>query len=346
MLRFVLHSRMRRFEALVAVALASVFALAENAPRKFTFDYSISVRNPNPGKKLRVWIPLAQSDVNQTVRVVFIAGDLPLRKTQEAEYGNAMLYASAPRADRAEYKFTVKYEVTRREYAVIKGGVARQSPMPAGGPAQLARFLEPDKLAPITGLPSELAAQSVRGRKTGLDRARAIYEYVFNNMRYDKSGSGWGRGDTLYACDARHGNCTDFHSLFISMARSQKIPARFEIGFSIPGDKSSAEVAGYHCWSEFYLEGTGWVPVDISEAWKRPEMKNYFFGAHDANRMQFSIGRDLKLNPAQEGERVNYFVYPYVEMDGKAYSNVALNFRYAESAPKQRAAQTKARSAD
>jgi transglutaminase-like putative cysteine protease len=44
-------------------------------------------------------------------------------------------------------------------------------------------------------------------------------------MRYDKTGTGWGRGDVLYACDAKKGNCTDFHSLFIAMARSQGIPA-------------------------------------------------------------------------------------------------------------------------
>jgi hypothetical protein len=29
----------------------------------------------------------------------------------------------------------------------------------------------------------------------------------------------------------------------------------------------------------------------------RLEKKDYFFGAHDANRVQFTIGRDLKLNP-------------------------------------------------
>ena len=66
---------------------------------------------------------------------------------------------------------------------------------------------------------------------TDEEKARAIYDYVLSNMRYDKSGTGWGHGDTLYACSAKKGNCTDFHSLFISMARSQHIPARFEIGF-------------------------------------------------------------------------------------------------------------------
>jgi hypothetical protein len=100
-----------------------------------------------------------------------------------------------------------------------------------------------------------------------------------------KTGEGWGHGHTLWACDSRHGNCTDFHSVFISMARAEKIPARFQIGFPLPADKHSAEIPGYHRWAEFYLDSTGWVPIDISEAWKHPEKHDYFFGAHDVNRV-------------------------------------------------------------
>jgi transglutaminase-like putative cysteine protease len=168
------------------------------------------------------------------------------------------------------------------------------------------------------------------GKTTPLDKARAIYDYVFTTMRYDKSGTGWGRGDVLYACDARKGNCTDFHSLFIAMARSQGIPARFEIGFPLPPDKHSAEIAGYHCWSDFFEPQHGWVPVDISEAWKHQEKRDYFFGAHDVNRVQFTMGRDLRLSPAQDGPPLNYFVYPYVEVAGKEYSNVSLAFSFAD----------------
>ena len=33
--------------------------------------------------------------------------------------------------------------------------------------------------------------------------------------------------------------------------------------------------------------------------------------------MQFSTGRDITLSPKQDGAPLNYFVYPYVEVDGK-----------------------------
>ena len=46
--------------------------------------------------------------------------------------------------------------------------------------------------------------------------------------------------------------------------------------------------------------------------------------------MQLSTGRDLTLSPAQDGGPVNYFVYPYVELDGKTYDGVTRQFSYED----------------
>jgi transglutaminase-like putative cysteine protease len=114
------------------------------------------------------------------------------------------------------------------------------------------------------------------------------------------------------------------------MVRAEKIPARFEIGFLLPSGRAAGAIAGYHCWAEFYLNSTGWVPVDISEAWKRPSLKDYFFGAHDADRVQFSVGRDITLQPQQQGPPLNYFVYPFVEVNGREFNNIALDLSYQD----------------
>jgi len=316
---------------LLLFAVVAASAAAEDS-RHFTFRYEFTVRNITPGERVRVWIPLAHSDQFQTVRLVSQTGDLSLKLTHESEYGNEMLYASEEKASKAEYHFAVEYDVVRNERVVPLTGRAHLKAATLSE-RERKRALDPDRLVPVTGLPAEIAAKEVAGRSTDLERARALYEYVFRTMKYDKSGTGWGRGDTLWACDSKRGNCTDFHSLFISMARSQKIPSRYEMGFSIPTDKHSGEVAGYHCWADFYLSGTGWVPVDISEAWKHPEKHDYFFGAHDVNRVQFTMGRDLTLNPPQQGQPLNYFVFPYVEVDGKEFSNVAVKNSFADVSP-------------
>ena len=313
---------------LFVLALLSISAWAQGS-RHFTFHYGFTGKDVPAGQKVRIWIPAAHSDDFQEVKIVSATGDLPLKKSRESKYGNEMYYAEAGKASQASLHFEVVYDVVRHERIVLGRAIPHLTTVKIKD-KEAKLYLTPDALVPVTGLPAELATKVVIGKSSQLEKARAIYDYVFDNMSYDKSGTGWGRGDVLYACDAKKGNCTDFHSLFISMARSQGIPARFEIGFPLPADKTSGEIAGYHCWADFFDPEHGWVPVDISEAWKHQEKRDYFFGAHDDNRFEFTMGRDLKLNPVQDGEALNYFVYPYVEVDGKKYENISLAFSFAD----------------
>jgi transglutaminase-like putative cysteine protease len=309
---------MRKTFLLLPLLALSLAAVAQDS-RHFTFHYAFTVKNLPSGKKVRVWIPAAQSDAYQEVKIVSAKGDLPLKTTSESKFGNEIYFAEARSAAQSELHFDVEYDVVRHERVALHPAAHMVAASLTSKERQ--EDLQPDALVPITGLPAELAVKVTEGKTQSLDKARAIYDYVFTTMKYDKTGTGWGHGDVLYACDAKKGNCTDFHSVFIAMARSQGIPARFEIGFPLPPDKHSAD---------FYIEGKGWIPVDISEAWKHPEKRDYFFGSHDVDRVQFSMGRDLRLNPAQDGKPLNYFVYPYVEVDGQEYPNVSLAFSFAD----------------
>lgn len=323
---------MRKFFLFASLlAVVSLFASSASAQqsRHFTFHYAFTVRNVEPGQKIELWLPQAHSDEFQDVKIRSINADLPLKTTREKRFGDVMFHAVAVKADKPEYKFDIEYDVVRHE----RIGLPREGENPQllrASAKQADEYLGPDKLVPVSGKLADIAAQQVQGHTGTMDRARALYDYVFATMRYDKTGTGWGRGDAEWACDSKRGNCTDFHSVFISMARSQKIPARFSIGFPLPSAKHSGDIPGYHCWAEFYDAKYGWVPVDISEAWKDKSKKDYFFGDLDVNRVLFSMGRDLMLNPRQAGEPLNYFVYPYIEVNGKKWENVANSFSFAD----------------
>src|SRR5271169_2357231 len=226
---------LRRSLLSLLLALSSLPALAQPAfaqhERHFNFQYTFTVKNVSPGERVRVWIPLAHSDAFQDVKVTAKSGDLLLKQVRQSEYGNEVLYAETSKAEKGEYKFSVDYDVVRREHVVLVNGKPLTDASSAKvSRVELARFLEADRLVPVTGVPAQLAAQETAGATTPLEKAKDIYEYVFRTMKYDKTGEGWGHGDTLWACDSKHGNCTDFHSVFISMARAEKIPARFQIG--------------------------------------------------------------------------------------------------------------------
>jgi len=300
------------------------------AAREFDFTYSVRLSNlPKNSHSLRIWIPVATSGEHQSVRLLKTAGTVPLRITQESEYGDRMAYAEIHHPGFTTANFVLTYHVRRDMYSV---GSFRELMQDNNNPVQifptLSRFVQPDRLIPIDGEIKQIADRVTSGHQGEIEKAHDIYNYVFHNMRYDKSGTGWGHGNALWACDARHGNCTDFHSLLIGMMRAEHIPARFVIGFPLPPGKSQGVVPGYHCWAEFYVAGKGWVPVDISEAWLDQAKYNYFFGSVDANRVRFSAGRDITLAPKQSGPPVNYFVYPYVELNGKPYTRIQDHFSF------------------
>jgi transglutaminase-like putative cysteine protease len=306
-------------------ALAPAACAAPEAPppppsRTFLFTYAATLTGLRPGERARVWLPVPPSNEDQEVRVV--KEDLPAEGHvgTEPEYGNRVLYFEAKANDAGKVPLSVTYRVRRREVREEKGSEKA-----------LERFLQPDALVPVGGKPLTLLA----GKELPRDQYEAgkfLYELVDGHMRYSKEGTGWGRGDAAWACDSKHGNCSDFHSLFISLARSQKIPAKFEIGFPLPEKHGRGEIPGYHCWAKFKPAGHGWVPVDISEANKDPKRKAYYFGNLTPDRVAFSTGRDLTLVPKQDGPPLNFFVFPYVEVGGKPYpaEKVVRQFGYED----------------
>jgi len=300
--------------------------------RAFRFTYNFSVKDiPSGAKRVRVWVPVPQTDQHQTVRVLAVKAPVKTRMTQESQYGNRMMYAEIQNPAPGKVEFTLEYKIVRREYS--RGDYAqlkRTDQEPRVVPASMTRLIRPDTLIPTDGKIKELAVEVTGSQRGAVSKAKAAYDYLFTTMRYDKTGSGWGRGDAVWACDAKRGNCTDFHSPFIGMLRVDGIPARFDIGFPLPENKDKGDIAGYHCWAEFYAPKTGWIPVDISEAWKAKQKQDYFFGSVDANRVQLSTGRDVMLSPKQEGPALNYFVYPYVEVDGKPYDKLDKQFGFEE----------------
>ncbi|MFN2475188.1 MAG: transglutaminase-like domain-containing protein [Chthoniobacterales bacterium] len=300
---------MRRLLAVVCLVVGSLPVFGGDPPSIITgsdeFEFVYRLTLPEIKGEARLWMPLAKTDAFQTVKVEETSIPIRWEKVQDQEYGNdiCVLYPGAADSGKT---IELRYRVTRKEkgsYAAVKG--------------EAARFLRPEKLVPINETFKTLAADAVAQKTDETERARALYDHVLARMRYDKSVPGWGRGDALFACDAKTGNCTDFHAYFIALARSIGIPARFAVGTSIPADKSEGAIEGYHCWAECFADGR-WIPVDISEAWKNPSLAEYYFGHNPANRFELTKGRDLMVDPQPATGPINFLAYPLLEMDGKA----------------------------
>ena len=309
------------------------------APRSRTFVLTSTATVPVPPagtKTLDLWLPVPHADASQKVGNLTIdfaqtGGGKATSKIERGAYGNQMFHVRLTTMPTAPMVVTMKGQITRREHLNLRANAPKAWVAKEKTDPDLARWLAPDRLVPLDAQIKQQAEEVVAHAHatTPLAKARAIYEHVVGTVKYDKTGQGWGRGDIYYACDARRGNCTDFHAIIIGYCRAVGIPARFSIGLPLPADRGQGEIKGYHCWAEFYTPETGWVPVDASEAAKNPDKRNYFFGAHDENRVEFTRGRDVTLAPKQAGPPLNYFVYPYAEADGQPLE-VARKYEYSD----------------
>lgn len=319
--------RNHTINALLAGWLCGSLAVAAEGDlreRHFRITYAVAVSALPPGQQASVWLPAPPNNGQQRVHVVAQKLPGPSQLSREPKFGNDILYFSAVADAAGEIAASSTYEVVRRE---ARGA----APATTSDDSLAALFLKPDARVPVDGKPLTLLAGKTLPQDQ-LRLGRALYDLVNGHMRYSKEGTGWGLGDAVWACDSRYGNCSDFHSLFISLARSQGVPAKFEIGFALPPERGQGEIAGYHCWAWFKPRGCGWTPVDISEANKNPSLRDYYFGNLTENRVTFSVGRDLVLSPPQAGPPLNFFVQPYVEVGGKSHpaEKVQLKLTYED----------------
>ena len=269
------------------------------------FDFHYEAEVPEISGKGRMWIPIATSDPYQKVEIKSLEVPGQQQMIRDEANNNSILYLELGPEDSGK-KIEIVYSVEREEKRPFEGEGAEAK-----------QYLGPNALVPVGGRFLTIAEEAIGSKRADnkLVHARVLYDYIIDNMRYMKYGR-FGNGDAEYACDTRTGNCTEFHSFFMSLARSVGIPARFAVGASIPSDRNEGGIDGYHCWAEFYAEGKWW-PVDISEGNKYTALATYYFGRHPANRIEFSRGRDLIVVPTPASGAINFLAYPLLEINGE-----------------------------
>lgn len=267
--------------------------------RAFRFTFEIEV--PASKEPVQLWVPHPLEDAWQTVQ--------PPR-------ADVALHRIVAGGERVEIAFDVVRKSRLRELAPVGADVA-------------------DSLAPNRKVPLDRAAAVAIASpdEPPLIAARKLFDHLIGTLDYDTGGCTPERsdqlGDLVVACDLKRGTCTEFHGLFVSYARSLGIPARFCFGFNVPPKRPSGRIAGYHCWAEVALPDGGWMPVDVSEAWKHPDSRDFYFGSLDCNRIAFNYGRDVNLTPRQHGEPLDKFIFPYAEAGGVPVT-LGLSFRFEE----------------
>lgn len=317
---------MRRLLFFLMLALFATAAPAWSTSRSGIVTVAVDLSAQQAGEPARLWLPYPVSDRDQTIGDIRIDGDYANSGVYtDTIHGTPILYAEWPK-DATSRKLTLAFKVTRQEIRMPK----LPEKEPKWNPVDYAEYLKATSLGPIDGEVKKLAERITKGKKTVLAKARAIYDWTVENMYRDPNTRGCGLGDVCALIIKPGGKCTDISSMYIALCRAAGVPAREIFGLRL-GKKAEEEITTWqHCWVEFFLPGTGWVPVDPADVRKAilveklemtdpkvKEYREYFWGGIDPYRFRLAAGRDLVLNPRQTGAPLNTFGYPYAEIGGQ-----------------------------
>jgi transglutaminase-like putative cysteine protease len=173
------------------------------------------------------------------------ARSVPIRITYEAQ-----LRARHLRPRKAEAPAVEGLAPTERSATLYKGG-----DVDLDAPA-FQQWLRANKLA-------RNAAES------DVDFGRRVFLALKNQLTYVYTSSLDRRASAV--CQAGKSDCGGMATLFVSVLRAQGIPARTLVGRWAQSADPNQKLSGsaYYQWhvkAEFFAQGVGWVPVDLSSA--------------------------------------------------------------------------------
>lgn len=300
-----------------------------------TFELTLTHNLQEAGKVSRLWVPLPlNSDYQQLKTLINNTGNYD--EIYQSDFDIPTLYATfSENPASITTSFTISTQERHTDFSKVNFD-ANEELTP-----EIKEYLQPTRHIQIDGVVKEKAEEITKGINGDLERAKAIYTWVANNMTRDESVIGCGVGDAkaLLESGELYGKCTDISSVFVALCRSVGIPSREVFGIRVgesrfssamgSGKDGVANITGaQHCRAEFYIKGYGWIPCDPGDVTKVRlaekltnddskiiQLREYLFGNWEMCWIGYNWGRDFALKPRPYEHPLNNFGYAYAEVD-------------------------------
>jgi len=302
--------------------------------RGFRITYYVEL--PGDQGQARLWLPMPWAEDNAYQRSVPAIWSGSPEKAALQKLGGGQTAFVADWQGKAPRNVTVSTVIKTADRHANLAAAAKGSKTAL--PKEVREWLKPSTRIATDGGVRSTAKTVTKGASSPLEQARAIYDWVVDNVRYDPNLRGCGQGDSRTMLESGNlaGRSADFSALFVALCRASGIPARELYGIRVDGSELFKSLGiygdvsrGHHCRAEFYVAGAGWVPVDPSDVRRAAEMENLslsdpkivklrdtLFGTWEMNWVALNYGDETKL-PGSSNGSLPYFAFPQAELAGK-----------------------------
>ena len=320
-----------------------------------TFEVTTTIEVKDPVGAVRAWVPIPlmkETDYFKRQSDKWSGNFKAVQTIQTDKVGTGLVFAEWAAGEK-----TPMLEITSRFMTKDRSVDVSKKPDSSvrEDKAVLHYFRQPSKLIRTDGIVATTARGITANRKSDVDRAKAIYDWIVDNTFRDPKVKGCGIGDisTMLRTGYLGGKCADLNALFVGLARAAALPARDVYGIRVANSSEfkslgrADDITGaQHCRADVYLNGYGWVPVDPADVRKVVLEENLpgdplplddakvqrarakLFGAWEMNWLPYNYSHDVKL-PNSNGPEIGFLMYPQLETaNGRRDSLDPGNFKY------------------
>lgn len=269
-------------------------------PVKMKVKYTVTLK-PNvvpDGEMVRCWLPYPREDNRRQTNIILISASDVNYVISPENYAHRTLYMQKVAEKDKPMAFSIEFYYSA---AAEWFDLANKQIKPYDKNSELYKKYTAERESHVifTDKIKELSKQIVGNEKNPYQVTKKIFDYVNDNYPWAGARE-YSTIDNIpkYVIENKHGDCGQVALLFITLARYNGIPAKWQSGFMThPGGLN------LHDWAEVYYEGIGWVPVDQSFGRRDlnlgEDVRYFFLNGIDAYRWIVNDDYSQSLFPAK-----------------------------------------------
>lgn len=285
------------------------------AVQKFRLNYTVNLkRNAVPdGALVRCWLPFPREGISRQKNIRMVKSEPEHAVIADNSNLQRSVYLEKKAKKDQPTEFNLEFDVeTAAQYFDLQPEMIK----PYCTESEIYRQFTQERKPQIVFSPEirKLAERILKGETNPLLKVRKLYRWINDSVRW-ASALEYSTMMNIphYVLATHHGDCGMQTLLFMTLARSQGIPVKWQSGWMLHPHQ-----VNLHDWCEVYFEGIGWVPLDQSfglQDSKEPKIRDFYMTGIDSYRLIVNDDFSCQLSPAKKFMRSEPYDFQRGELE-------------------------------